>query len=67
MLVKLTSAKTVRAAAAALEATVTADRFGVMHVHDLKETPAMFNVPQLDQVAQEVETTILRIMTEAAG
>lgn len=127
MLVKLTSTKTVRAAAAALEAAVTAHRFGVIHVHNLKETmakrgvefaheclifeisqpqqaekvldenrrvstalpcrislyeeggqtvlatlkptatPALFNVPQLDQVAQEAETTILKIMTEAAG
>ena len=28
---------------------------------------AIFNVPQLEQVAQEVETTILKIMNEAAG
>ena len=28
---------------------------------------AIFNVPQLEQVAQEVETTILKVMNEAAG
>jgi len=28
---------------------------------------AIFNVPQLEQVAQEVETTILKIMNEAVG
>lgn len=28
---------------------------------------AIFNGPQLQQVAQEVETTILKIMNEAAG
>lgn len=28
---------------------------------------AMFNVPQLEQVAQEVEETILKIMNEAAA
>jgi uncharacterized protein (DUF302 family) len=28
---------------------------------------AVFNVPQFEQVAQEVETTILKIMNEAAG
>jgi len=28
---------------------------------------AIFNVPQLEQAAQEVETTILKIMNEAAG
>ena len=28
---------------------------------------AMFNVPELEQVAQEVEATIIKIMNEAAG
>ncbi len=28
---------------------------------------AMFNVPELEQVAQEVEQTIIKIMNEAAG
>ena len=28
---------------------------------------AMFNVPQLEQVAQEVEATIIKIMNEAAA
>jgi uncharacterized protein (DUF302 family) len=40
MLVKLTTDKTVSAAAAALQAAVQANHFGVMHVHDLKETMA---------------------------
>ena len=38
MLVKLSTDKTVSAAAAALQAAVQANRFGVMQVHDLKET-----------------------------
>lgn len=114
-------------AATALQAAVTANLFGVMHVHNLKETMvkkgvefaheclifevcqpqqakkvldenmsvstalpcrisvyeedgktilatlkptillAMFHTPQLEGVAQEVEKTILKIMTEAAG
>jgi uncharacterized protein (DUF302 family) len=40
MLVKLTTDKTVSATAAALQAAVQANHFGVMHVHDLKETMA---------------------------
>lgn len=38
MLIKLTTDKTVREAAVALEAAVQANHFGVMHVHNLKET-----------------------------
>jgi uncharacterized protein (DUF302 family) len=127
MLFKLSTSKSVSAAAAALQAAVEANRFGVMHVHNLKETMArkgvefanecliyevcqpqqarkvleenmsvstalpcrisiyeedgktilatmkptvmlaMFDVPQLKAVAQEVETTIVKIMTEAAA
>jgi len=127
MLYKITSTKTVGAAADALHSAVATNHFGVMHVHNLKETMAkkgvefdreclifevcqpqqakkvldenmsvstalpcrislyeeygktvlatlrptvllaMFNVPQLEQVAREVETTIIKIMTEAAG
>ena len=126
MLVKLSTNKTVNEAAAALQAAVLANHFGVMQVHNLKETLAtkgvelareclifevcqpqqakkvldqnmsvstalpcrisiyeeggktilatlkpttllaMFNVPQLEEVAQEVEATIVRIMKEAA-
>jgi uncharacterized protein (DUF302 family) len=40
MLVKLTTDKTVSAAAVALQAAVEANRFGVMHIHNLKETMA---------------------------
>ena len=40
MLVKLTTDKTVSAAAAALQAAVQANHFGVMHFLDLKETMA---------------------------
>jgi uncharacterized protein (DUF302 family) len=114
-------------AASALQAAVQANHFGVMHVHNLKETMAkkgvefarecrifevcqpqqakkvleenmsvstalpcrisiyeeggrtilatvkpttllaMFNVPELKAVAEEVEDTIVKIMTEAAG
>jgi uncharacterized protein (DUF302 family) len=114
-------------AAAALQAAVAANHFGVMHVHNLKETMqkkgvefareclifevcqpqqakkvldgnmsistalpcrisiyeeggktmlatlkpttllAMFNVPKLEAVAQEVEDTIVKIMKEAAS
>ncbi len=38
MLIKRTTGKTVSEAAAALQAAVQANRFGVMQVHDLKET-----------------------------
>jgi len=40
MLVKLSTDKTVSEAAAALEAAVQANHFGVMQVHNLKETMA---------------------------
>jgi len=127
MLIKIPTEKTVTDAADALQAAVEANHFGVMHVHNLKETMkkkgvafdrecliyevcqpqqakkvlegnmsvstalpcrislykedgktmlvtlkptamlAMFNTPQLAGVAQEVETTILKIMHEAAS
>ena len=127
MLVKLTTDKTVSDAAIALHASVQANHFGVMQVHNLKETMAkkgvefaheclifevcqpqqaktvldrnmsvstalpcrisiyeeggktmlatlkpttllaLFNTPQLQGVAQEVETTIVKIMKEAAS
>jgi uncharacterized protein (DUF302 family) len=127
MLVKLATDKTLSEAAAALQAAVQANHFGVMQVHNLKETMAkkgvefareclifevcqpqqakkvldqdmsistalpcrisiyeeggktilaalkpttllaMFNVPQLEGVAQEVEDTIVKIMKEAAS
>jgi uncharacterized protein (DUF302 family) len=127
MLVKISTAKTVSEAAAALEAAVQANHFGVMQVHNLKATMAkkgvefereclifevcqpqqakkvldqdmsvstalpcrisiyeedgktilatlkattllaMFNAPQLEVVAQEVEDTIVKIMKEAAS
>ena len=127
MLVKLSSDKTMSEAAAALQAAVQANHFGVMQVHNLKETMAkkgvefareclifevcqpqqakkvlnenmsvstalpcrisiyqeggktilatlkpttllaMFNAPQLEGVAQEVEDTIVKIMKEAAS
>ena len=40
MLIKLSTNKTVSEAAAALQAAVQANHFGVMHVHNLKETMA---------------------------
>jgi uncharacterized protein (DUF302 family) len=127
MLVKLSTDKTLSEAAVALEAAVQANHFGVMQIHNLKETMAkkgvefereclilevcqpqqakkvldqnmsvstalpcrisiykeggktilatlkpttllaMFNVPQLEGVAQEVENTIIKIMKEAAS
>src|SRR5512140_3214418 len=127
MLVKLSTDKTVSEAATALQAAVQANHFGVMQVHNLKETMtkkgvefareclifevcqpqqaqkvldqdmsvstalpcrisiyaeggktvlatlkpttllAMFNAPQLEEVAQEVEATIVKIMKEAAA
>lgn len=127
MLVKLSTDKTVSEAAAALQAAVQANHFGVMQVHNLKETLAkrgvefaheclifevcqpeqakkvldenmsistalpcrisiyedggktilatlkpttllaMFNTPQLEGVAQEVEASIVKIMREAAS
>ena len=127
MLVKISTDKTVSEAAAALQTAVQAHQFGVMQVHNLKETMekkgvelvgeclifevcqpqqakkvldqdmsvstalpcrisiyeeggkttlatlkptallAMFNVPQLEAVAQEVEDTIVKIMKEAAS
>jgi uncharacterized protein (DUF302 family) len=127
MLFKLSTDKTVSEAAASLQAAVEANHFGVMQVHNLKETMmkkgvefareclifevcqpqqakkvldqnmsvstalpcrisvyeengktvlatlkpttllAMFNVPALQQVAQEVEDTLIKIMKEAAA
>jgi uncharacterized protein (DUF302 family) len=127
MLVKLKTDKTVSDAAIALHAAVQANHFGVMQVHNLKETMAkkgvefareclifevcqpqqakkvldqnmsvstalpcrisiyeeggktilatlrptillaMFDTPQLQGVAQEVEATIVKIMKEAAS
>ena len=127
MLIKVSTDKTVSEAAAALQAAVQANHFGVMQVHNLKETMAkkgvefaheclifevcqpqqakkvleqnmsvstalpcrisvyeengktvlatlkpttllaMFNVPQLQQVAQEVEDTLVKIMREATS
>ena len=127
MLVKLSTNKTVSEAAAALQSAVQANHFGVMQIHNLKETMAkkgvefgreclifevchpqqaknvldenmsvstalpcrisiyeeggktilatlkpttllaMFNAPQLEGVAQEVENTIVKIVKEAAS
>jgi uncharacterized protein (DUF302 family) len=127
MLFKLSTDKTVSEAAAALQAAVLVNHFGVMQVHNLQETMrkkgvefaheclifevcqpqqakkvleqnmsvctalpcrisvyeeggkttlatlnpttllAMFNTPQLEGVAQEVENTIVKIMKEAAS
>ena len=127
MLIKLPTKKTVNEAATALQSAVEANHFGVMQVHNLKETMlkkgvafdheclifevcqpqqakkvldqnmsvstalpcrisiyeeggktvlatlkpttllAMFNTPQLKGVAQEVETTLVKIMKEAAA
>src|ERR1022692_2733648 len=126
MLIKLSTERSVSEAAVALHAAVDANRFGVMQVHNLKETMAkkgvefereclifevcqpqqakrvldqnmsvstalpcrisiyeedgktilatlkptillaMFQTPQLEGVAQEVEDTLVRIMSEAA-
>ena len=126
MLIQFPTEKTVSEAAAALQAAVQANHFGVMQVHNLTETMAkkgvefaheclifevcqpqqakkvleqnmavstalpcrisiyeqggktilatlkptillaMFNTPQLEGVAQEVEDTIVKIMNEAA-
>lgn len=126
MLIKLSTDKTVHDAAAALERAVEANHFGVMQVHNLKETMekkgvefareclifevcqpqqakkvldqdmsistalpcriaiydeggkttlaalkpstllGMFNTPQLDGVAQEVEDAMVKIMKAAA-
>ncbi|MDD5286934.1 MAG: DUF302 domain-containing protein [Desulfuromonadaceae bacterium] len=127
MLIKLTSDKTVSEASVALQLAVQANHFGVMQIHNLKETMAkkgvefareclilevcqpqqakkvldqnmsistalpcrisvyeeggktilatlkptallaMFNAPQLEKVAREVEETIVKIMKEAAS
>ena len=127
MLAKVTTSKTVSETAAALQAAVQENKFGVMHIHDLKETMikkgvdfnqeclvfevcqpqqakkvleadmslstalpcrisiykegdqtvlatlkptvllGMFNVPKLESVAQDVESTILKIMEEAGS
>ena len=127
MLFKLTTDKTVSDTAAALQAAVQANHFGVMQIHNLKETMAkkgvefapeclifevcqpqqaknvleqdmsvstalpcrisvyeeagktvlatlkpttllaLFNVPQLAPVAQEVEDTIVKIMQDAVS
>src|SRR5664280_2749073 len=127
MLIKLPTKKTVSETTAALQTAVEANHFGVMQVHNLKETMAkkgvefaheclifevcqpqqakkvldenmsvsaalpcrisiyeedgktilatlkpttllaMFDTPQLEGVAQEVESTIVKIMQEAAS
>jgi uncharacterized protein (DUF302 family) len=127
MLIKLSTDKSVSETAAALQVAVHANHFGVMQVHNLKETMAkkgvefareclifevcqpqqakkvldenmslstalpcrisiyeeggktilatlkpttllaMFNVPQLEGVAKEVENTIVKIMKAAAS
>ena len=127
MLIKLFTEKTVSDASVALQAAVQANHFGVMQVHNLKETMgkkgvefdreclifevcqpqqakkvldenmsvsaalpcrisiyeeggktvlatlkptallAMFNIPQLEGVALEVEDTIIKIMMEASS
>ena len=127
MLFKLSTNKTVSEVTDALQAAVQANHFGVMQVHNLKETMAkkgvefarecmifeicqpqqakkvldqdmsvstalpcrisiyeeggktilatlkpttllaMFNVPQLEPIAQEVEDTIIKIMKEAVS
>ena len=127
MLIKLSTDKSVSETAAALQAAVQANHFGVMQVHNLKETMAkkgvefareclifevcqpqqakkvldenmslstalpcrisiyeesdktvlatlkpttllaMFDVPQLEAVAKEVEDTIVKIMKAAAS
>lgn len=127
MLLKVSTDKTVSNTASALQTAVQANHFGVMQVHNLKETMtkkgvdfdreclifevcqpqqakrvleenmsvstalpcrisiyeeggktilatlkptvllAMFNTPQLKEVAQEVEATIAKIMEEAAS
>lgn len=127
MLIKLSTDKTVSETAVALQTAVQANHFGVMQIHNLKETMvkkgvefvpeclifeicqpqqakkvleqnmsvstalpcrvsiyeeggktilatlkpttllAMFNAPQLERVAQEVEDTIVKIMKEAAS
>ncbi len=127
MLIKLSTDKTVSETSAAVQAAVEANHFGVMQVHNLKETMkkkgiefareclifevcqpqqakkvldenmsvstalpcrisiyeedgktilatlkpttllAMFNTPQLEGVAQEVEATIVKIMKEAVA
>lgn len=127
MLIQLSSVKTVKETAAALQLTVPANHFGVMQVHDLKDTMwkkgvefaheclifevcqpqqarkvldenmsistalpcrisvyeeggktilatlkptillGMFNTPQLNNVAMEVEAVLVKIMTEAAA
>lgn len=127
MLIKLPTEKTVTETATALHAAVQVNHFGVMQVHNLKETMAkkgvefaheclifevcqpqqakkvldenmsvstalpcrisiyeedgktilaalkpttllqMFHTPQLEEVAQEVEDTMVKIMKEAAN
>jgi len=127
MLIQSNTDKTVKAAGEALRSAVEANHFGVMQVHDLKETMlkkglefdheclifevcqpqqaksvldenmsistalpcrisvyeeggktilatlkpttllALFNTPELNDVAKEVEDTIVKIMTEASS
>jgi len=127
MLIQLTTDKTVKETAEALHAAVPAHKFGVMQVHDLKETMwkkgvefeheclifevcqpkqakkvleedmsistalpcrisvyddggkttlatlkpttllGMFDAPQLNETAAEVEAVLVKIMTEAAS
>ncbi len=72
MLIIIPTARTVSQAATALQTTVKANEFGVLHIHSHKDTLTptklieMFNAPELNDVAQEVEGSIVKIMKEAA-
>ncbi len=54
MLIKMTTGKSMNAAAAALQAAVQKHRFGVLHVHNLKETMAKKGV-EFDRECQIYE------------
>ncbi len=54
MLIKMTTGKSLNAAAAALQAAVQKHRFGVLHVHNLKETMAKKGV-EFDRECQIFE------------
>jgi acetate kinase len=58
MLIKLSADKTVRVAAAAMQAAVQANLFGVMQVHNLKETMTKKGV--ISAAASRVEVRDIR-------
>lgn len=66
MLFEIESRKTLEQVCQDLEKSTADHKFGVMTVHNLKETMKK-KVPDLQSVAQAVEYIMIKIMREAAA